>query len=220
VVTGDDGRLLPAAWARPGALTVGLGALWVLGWALAVEGTDGPLGLDGPVDDALARTRPALGGLASVVAGASHPGHFAVLLLAVVAVCLLGGSRRAVAVLVVAVAAELVVCEALKDVVDRHLVLGPLTFPSGHVATASTVATVLVLLARPGGPLAARRGRTFARLVAVGAVASVPVVAASMILLGDHYFSDTVAAAPLGLAVTLLAAALVDRLAPRLRPGR
>jgi undecaprenyl-diphosphatase len=94
----------------------------------------------------------------------------------------------------------------------KHLIgrthLGQLSFPSGHVASAMTVATVLgVLLHDPARPAAARISR--ALLVAMACTLTA-VVAAGVIGLRWHYFTDTVGGAALGTGTVLSLAFLID----------
>ena len=115
----------------------------------------------------------------------------------------------------------------LDDTVLKHLIgrthLGQLSFPSGHVASAMTLATVLgVLLHDPARRAATRVAR--AALV-VAACALTALVAVGVIGLRWHYFTDTVGGVALGTGTVLALAFLID-LVPgavlRLRrdPGR
>jgi len=96
----------------------------------------------------------------------------------------------------------------LKHVVDRtHL--GQLSFPSGHTASAMTLATVLgVLLHDPARRAPARLARAALVVVACGVTA---LVAVGVIGLRWHYFTDTVGGVALGTATVLTLAFLIDR---------
>jgi membrane-associated phospholipid phosphatase len=100
----------------------------------------------------------------------------------------------------------------LDDRVLKHLVdrthSGQLSFPSGHAASAMTLATVLgVLLHDPAQRTAARVARA-ALVLLTCAVASL--VAVGVIGLRWHYFTDTVAGVALGTGTVLMLAFLID----------
>ena len=108
----------------------------------------------------------------------------------------------------------------LDDALLKHLFhrtyLGQLTFPSGHTTSAAALAaTLAVLLLVPP-----QRARTRAARVALVAVACVitAVVAAAVIGLRWHYFTDTVAGAAVGVGTVCALALLID-LAPGARRG-
>jgi len=109
----------------------------------------------------------------------------------------------------------------LDDAVLKHLVgrthFGQLSFPSGHTASAMTLATVLgVLLHDPARSAATRAARI--ALVAV-ACAVTALVAAGVIGLRWHYFTDTIGGVALGTGTALALAFLID-LAPRVMRSR
>jgi undecaprenyl-diphosphatase len=125
--------------------------------------------------------------------------------------CLIARRPRGVLLAVTAVP----VTAFLDDTVLKHLVdrthFGQLSFPSGHTASAMTLATVLgVLLHDPARRTATRLART--ALVAV-ACAVTALVAVGVIGLRWHYFTDTVGGVALGTATVLTLAFLID-LAP------
>ena len=95
----------------------------------------------------------------------------------------------------------------LKHLVDRtHF--GQLSFPSGHTASAMTLATVLgVLLHDPARETATRVAR--AALVVV-ACAVTALAAVGVIGLRWHYFTDTVGGVALGTGTVLTLAFLID----------
>ena len=100
----------------------------------------------------------------------------------------------------------------LDDTVVKHLVnrthLGRLSFPSGHTASAMTLAAVLgVLLHDPARRSATRVARAALVLVASGIAA---LVAVGVIGLGWHYFTDTVGGIALGAGTVLTLAFLID----------
>jgi undecaprenyl-diphosphatase len=130
--------------------------------------------------------------------------------------CLIARRPNGVALAVTAVP----VTAFLDDTVLKHLIgrthLGQLSFPSGHAASAMTLATVLgVLLHDPARRAAVRRIR--AALVAA-ACAITALVAAGVIGLRWHYFTDTVGGIALGTGTVLALAFLID-LVPGLPKG-
>lgn len=185
----------------------------VAGLSLAVAGTNAPLGPDGPVDRWLISLRGHLNGPASAIGSLSHPARFAVLLVLLLVGCALLRTGRAALALLISLAATEVAVEILKRAVDRHEAIFTQTFPSGHTAVATVIATVAVLACRPGGAAGVTVSPTAFRVVAWIAALLVVVVAASVIIIQDHYLTDTLAAVPLGLAVTLLVARALDALA-------
>jgi membrane-associated phospholipid phosphatase len=109
----------------------------------------------------------------------------------------------------------------LDDTVLKHLVdrthFGELSFPSGHTASAMTLATVLgVLLHDPARRTATRVAR--AALVVVACAVTV-LVAVGVIGLRWHYFTDTVGGVALGTGTVLTLAFLID-LAPDVTRSR
>jgi membrane-associated phospholipid phosphatase len=125
--------------------------------------------------------------------------------------CLIAGRRNGAALALTAVP----VTAFLDDTVLKHLVdrthFGQLSFPSGHTASAMTLAAVLgVLLHDPARRTATRVAR--AALV-VPACAITALVAVGVIGLRWHYFTDTVGGVALGTGTVLALALLID-LAP------
>jgi undecaprenyl-diphosphatase len=123
-------------------------------------------------------------------------------------VCLLGRQYRGAALLAISIPAAAVITELiLKPLVGRTL-LGFLSFPSGHATGTFALATaVTVLLAGAG-----RIPRVVRLAAAVIAFAVASAVAAAMIALGFHYFTDAVAGATVGTGTVLATAVLLDLL--------
>jgi membrane-associated phospholipid phosphatase len=172
-----------------------------------------PDGFDSAVDSAMVAS---FSGHRGVLPWLALPGSTIPLITVSIAIavgCLIARRPRGVVLAVTAVP----VTAFLDDTVLKHLVgrthLGQLSFPSGHTASAMTLATVLgVLLHDPARRTATRLART--ALVAV-ACAVTAVVAAGVIGLRWHYFTDTVGGVALGTATVLTLAFLID-LAPGL----
>jgi membrane-associated phospholipid phosphatase len=202
--------LLPTSWRRHLASIVAASALWVAAWAVAVHGGRRPLAVERPLNDLLTRLHPQLHHVAAVFADLNHPPVFAGLMALMLGLCAWGRSPRAAITMAVALVVTLGLVEVLKEVVGRVNITGTLTFPSGHVGVTSVLATVVILLARRGGPLGRRLPDGARVAILAVALASVVAVAVSMVVLGDHYVTDTIAAAPIGLSVTLVVAAVAD----------
>jgi undecaprenyl-diphosphatase len=134
------------------------------------------------------------GGLRAII------GMTAVLVL----VCLLRRRYRGAALLVISIPAVAVITERLLKPLVGRTALGFLSFPSGHAAGTFALATAITVLLA-GAPRVPRAVRL---AVAVIAYAVASVVAAAMIALGFHYFTDAIGGAAVGIG-TVLATALV-----------
>ena len=129
-------------------------------------------------------------------------GIAAVLVLA----CLLRRRYRGAALVAISIPAAAVITERLIKPLVGRTSLGFLSFPSGHATGTFALATaVTVLLA--GAPALPRALRLAAVVIAF-AIASV--VAAAMIALGFHYFTDAIAGAAVGIGTVLATALLID----------
>jgi membrane-associated phospholipid phosphatase len=223
VEAGDDGHrpdLLPAPWQRHLRFVVGASVVWVLAWGIAVRGGRAPLAVERPLNDLLTRNRPHLAHVAFAFASLNKPAVLATVLAVMLGLCAGGRSVRAAITLLAALPVTFLVCEELKLHAHRYNSFGTGTFPSGHVGVTSVLATVIVLLARRRGPLGRRLPRPLAVALMIVAGAAVVAVAASMVILGAHYVTDTIAAVPIGVSITLVAARAVDASAAPSAPGR
>jgi undecaprenyl-diphosphatase len=139
-----------------------------------------------------------------VLAWLGDPPAIAVMTAMLALACLLWRRYRGAALLAISIPAAAVVTERLLKPLVGRTALGFLSFPSGHATGMFALATgITVLLAgAPGVPRAVRLG------AAATAFAVSSAVAAAMIALGFHYFTDAVAGAAVG-AGTVLATALV-----------
>jgi undecaprenyl-diphosphatase len=123
-------------------------------------------------------------------------------------VCLLWRRYRGAALLAISIpAAALITERLLKPLVGRTL-LGFLSFPSGHATGTFALATAITVLLR-GAPGVPRAMRLAAAVIAFVAAAA---VAAAMIALGFHYFTDAVAGAAVGTGTVLAIALVLDLL--------
>jgi len=183
-------------------------AIVVVALGLLLRGQARPDGLDAVIDAAMVAS---FRGHQGVLPWLALPGSTVPLIAVSVAIalsCLIARRPSGVALAVTAVP----VTAFLDDTVIKHLVdrthVGQLSFPSGHAASAMTLATVLgVLLHDP-----ARRTMTrVARAALVFAACTVTaLVAVGVIGLRWHYFTDTVGGVALGAGTTLALAFLID----------
>jgi len=166
--------------------------------------------LDTSVD---ARVQAALGGhsvLLNRVAALGDPIPVTAMTAALLLACLATRRWRGAVLVAVSLPSAAAVAQLLlKPVVGRTLA-GALSFPSGHAtgvfALAAAFAVLLVDPLRPRMPVALRLSLVLAVLVAACAVA------AALVGLRAHYFTDTVGGAAVGVAVVLATALILDRL--------
>ncbi len=174
---------MPAAAGRTRSLwwpVPAVAATFALGWAVGTRST--------PLDDWFHRFGHTP---ARALLFLTDPWLLTVLLVFGVAVALCAGRRRLAAVMVVAPLVGIVLVQLLKRVFGRYK--GPsLAYPSGHTATAVIVVGMLVLLAGAAW-WAVLVGAIFVMLAMIGQGVTY------------HYFTDTVGAVLLGVAVTALA---------------
>jgi undecaprenyl-diphosphatase len=156
-----------------------------------------------------AKVKAILPGNAQVLKSLAWPGglHAVIGMTAVlVLVCLLRRRYRGAALLVISIPAASVITEwLLKPLVERTS-LGFLSFPSGHATGTFALATAITVLLA-GAPRIPRAVRLAAAVIAF-AVASV--VAAAMIALGFHYFTDVIGGAAVGIGTVLATALVID----------
>jgi membrane-associated phospholipid phosphatase len=182
---------------------------------LLLRGQARPDGLDSVVDNTMVAS---LGGHRGILAWFAQPGSTIPLIAvsaAIAAGCLIARRPNGAVLAVTAVPAT----AFLNDTVLKHLVgrthLGQLSFPSGHTASAMTLATVLgVLLHDPARRTATRVVRAASVVVACAVTA---LVAVGVIGLRWHYFTDTVGGVALGTGTVLALALLIDLVPAALR---
>jgi undecaprenyl-diphosphatase len=191
------------AWPVLTACVIAIAALGLL-----LRGQAQPDRLDSAVDTAMVR---AFGGQQGVLSWLTQPGSTIPLITvsaAIAAGCLIARRPNGAVLAVTAVP----VTAFVNDTVLKHLVgrthLGQLSFPSGHTASAMTLATVLgVLLHDPARRTAIRAVRT--AFVAAACAVTV-LVAVGVIGLRWHYFTDAVGGVALGTGTVLALALLID----------
>jgi undecaprenyl-diphosphatase len=123
-----------------------------------------------------------------------------------VLVCLLRRRYRGAALAAISIPAAAVITERLLKPLVGRTALGFLSFPSGHATGTFALATAITVLLA-GVPRVPRAVRLAAAVVAF-AVASV--VAAAMIALGFHYFTDAIGGAAVGTGTVLATALVID----------
>lgn len=140
-----------------------------------------------------------------------------------VALCVVLAALRHWRLAVLCIAGPLMVgvtVDVLKPLLGRRF-HGFFSFPSGHTAGATAVAmlVVLLLIAIPFASGAGSGGRTASvtvRLaIAAGALAYVAGVATAMVVLDNHYFTDTAGGFAVSVGVMLTVALLIDCLRPK-----
>ncbi|MDQ2729378.1 MAG: phosphatase PAP2 family protein [Actinomycetota bacterium] len=207
--------IVPAALVTRLPLITALTTVWVAAWALTTAGRDHPAPWVATFDDHVRHLFRPLRGVAEQFAELGNPGRLVLIAAALIAVCLIGRSRIALAAAGASVTIQLIVVEGiLKPVIDSRLAPGDAaSYPSGHSATAVCLGTLVVLLiGRSAGPLRLALPRVVRWVFTVLGVAVGPVVGISMISVGAHTFIDVVGALPLGATLTLLVCAGIDRI--------
>jgi membrane-associated phospholipid phosphatase len=216
------GRPLLAASARPwaGALLAGCAILVVaLGLLFSHQSTAD--WLDHAVDAPIISWLGPHPGLDLWLAAPGTLIPAGVLSAAVVIVCVLAGRLNGALLAAVAVPVAVELDERLLKPMFHRTSLGFLSYPSGHTtASFALAATVTVLLLHPPQP-----GRAGPLRVLIPAVACLlgAAVAAGVIALQWHYFTDTVAGAAVGIGTVCGLALILDLPAVRrllARPGR
>ncbi len=203
---------LPARIGPPLGVTSALAAvvLVVLGFLFAGESAGAA------VDVGIREDLRALGSpwrqLALVVDWTGEPVGATVVLATLVIVLLRAGHRRAAVLAVAGPAAAVAVTTGMKPLVGRTINDGFLSFPSGHTASATAFALVVMLVV-------VRRRTAAAGMALTGIVTVVAalVMAWAQVLLNAHYPTDTVGGFCAALAVVPLVAWVIDRLADRRR---
>jgi membrane-associated phospholipid phosphatase len=204
---------LPPTLRRPiGAAAVVAGLVTtVLGMIYAAGATLG--GFDG-VEPARDHIRPPLVYLALVVDYGGEPIGAAIVVTAVVTLCLALGHRRAAVLAIAGSALTVATTTLLKPVVDRTIHGDFLAYPSGHTALITALALIMALVAADRMRASTPTG-TLLVLAAAGVGGAA--MAWAQVALGAHYPTDTVGGFCTAIAVIPATAWLVDRAADRLR---
>ena len=180
----------------------------IVALGLLLRGQTQPGRLDSAVDTAMVA---AFSGHQGVLSGLTQAGSTIPLIAvsaAIAAGCLIARRLGGVVLAVTAVP----VTAFVNDTVLKHLVgrthLGQLSFPSGHTASAMTLATVLGVLLHDPARRTAIRAVRIAFVAAACAVTAL--VAVGVIGLRWHYFTDAIGGVALGTGTVLALALLID----------
>jgi undecaprenyl-diphosphatase len=117
------------------------------------------------------------------------------------------GHGRAMLLLLAGTAASVVTTTALKPLVGRDINNGFLAFPSGHTATATSIALVCVLVIVQRRRLGATAGMLLAAAVVIPAAAA---MAWAMVVENSHYPTDTLGGFCVALVMVPLTARVID----------
>jgi membrane-associated phospholipid phosphatase len=170
--------------------------------------------IDSPIITWLSRYQ----GLAARLAAPGSLKPAGTLSAAIVVACLLGRRLNGAVLAATAVPAAAVLNDGLFKPLFHRTYLGVLSYPSGHTAAMSALAaTVAVLLLVP--PQAARTGPLRVLLAGTACLLAC-VVAAGVIGLRWHYFTDTAAGAAVGIGTVCGLALLLDLPAVRRQLAR
>jgi lipopolysaccharide/colanic/teichoic acid biosynthesis glycosyltransferase/O-antigen/teichoic acid export membrane protein/membrane-associated phospholipid phosphatase len=203
---GEPTASVPRTLRVPVLVVSGIGALGLLLLATRYRGGSGP----GLLDAALAGVlRSAIGGRQAVLEVIRLGDPVPVALIATgLAVAALLARRPRLAVLALAGPAVTGVCTTVAKVLVGRRLAGDLCLPSGHTAAVTSLAVVAAFL------VLSRRRRSSAVMAGAVGLGAVTVVAAAigaaLVAAGAHYATDTIAGYCAGLAVTLVAARLLD----------
>ncbi len=213
----SPGPLLPPAFRRTALLIVaGCAAVVVIMGVLFAHHTQ-PGALDTAVD---ARMRSGLlrfGGFWRPVVVLGDPVPGTEMAVALLLLCLAARRWRGALLVAVAVPAAVALTELLLKPLIHRTFWGNLEFPSGHTTSVFTLATCCaVLLARP---LRLRLPGALRALLATAAYLAAAAVAMAVVVLGFHYFTDTVAGVAVGVGTVLATALVLDRYGPPARPA-
>jgi membrane-associated phospholipid phosphatase len=201
--------LIPPSGRRQAAAVAACCATLAVIIAVLVAHSSQPTFLDRPVDSWLSNHfgRHTLA-LSEHVANVGGLRDSTIIIAVIAAACLAlrrvnGAILAAVSGVAVAVLTEYVV----KPLVHRTLA-GFLVYPSGHTASAFTAATVITVLLLNPPRARPRRALTIAVAIVTGLAGCL--VAAAMISLEFHYFTDAIGGAAFAIAVVLAVALGLD----------
>lgn len=159
---------------------------------------------------------PPLRYLALAIDFGGEPVGAAILITAVVGVCLVLRRQRLAVLALLGSGLTVTMTTLLKPVVHRPIHRHFLSYPSGHTALFTSLAFVLALIAvgrlRTSAP-------TSTLLVLAAAGASGAAMAWAQVSLGAHYPTDTVGGFCIAIAIMPATAWLLDRAADRRRPS-
>lgn len=204
---------LPVALRGPLAMSAGLATAVLVALGILHFHESGLTGIDAAVLPAIDGVQPPWRYVALVFDFGGEPLGSVILVALIAGVCFLAHRVRTAVLTVLGVVATVVVTTVLKPIVGRTIHGEFLSYPSGHTALATALATVIALL------LADRLG--------LGRAAAMPLVLGLALLaglamgwaevaLGAHYPTDALGGFCAALAVVPATAWLVDRVADRI----
>jgi membrane-associated phospholipid phosphatase len=201
--------LIPPSARRPAAV-VALCCLAVgVVIAILVAHTSSPTPVDRPVDSwLLSHFGTHLPTLSTQVANLGGLRESTIIIAVIVLACL---AVRRLNGAVLAVVSGIAVAELTEHVVKplvHRTLTGFLVYPSGHTASAFTAATVVTVLLLNPPRMRPRPALTIAVATLTGLVGCF--VAAAMISLAFHYFTDAIGGAAIAVAVVIAVAFLLD----------
>lgn len=171
-----------------------------------VDSTDRRLGMW------VASSTSSVRGALRPVADLSGPAVISLCCLVLAAGCLVLHRFSATGLALVAPASAAALSDlVLKPLVGRPAAAGGYAYPSGHATAAAAVATVLVVLALPGGTLARHASPRGLRGVCALAGFATCYVLVALVALGYHSTTDVVGGAALGCGTVCGLALLLDR---------
>ncbi|MCA1674326.1 MAG: phosphatase PAP2 family protein [Actinobacteria bacterium] len=212
----DGPPALPPPLRGPIAIVVILAALVLTVVAAQYAGEAAPGRLDTWAQTAVEGLLPEPGLGALVIDFVGEPLGAVPLVALLTAVCLALGRRRLAVVVVAGLGVTGVVTTVLKPVVGRTINGGFFAYPSGHTATATVFALIVMLLLVD---LLEARTLPAVLLILSGAGVTGAGMALSQIALGAHYPTDTIGGFCAAMVVVPATAYLIDRL-PEPRLGK
>lgn len=214
-VAPDGPPALPPVLRRPMAIAAIFAALLLSVVAARYAGEAAPGRLDTWALSAIQEWWPEPGIGALVIDFVGEPLGVVLLVALLTTACLALGRRRLAVVVVAGLGMTGVATTVLKPVVGRTINGGFLAYPSGHTATATVFALVVMLLLVD---LLEAKRLPGVLLILSGAGVAGTGMALSQIALGAHYWTDTIGGFCTAIVVVPATAYLVDRSPePRLR---
>lgn len=203
-------RVLPKRVGPALGVTSVFAAIALVTLAFAYAGQSVGAAIDLGIRDDLRHLESPWRQIALVVDWTGEPVGAAVVLATLVIVFLRRGNRRAALLVVAGPAVAVAVTSGMKPLVDRTINDGFLSFPSGHTATATAFALVVMLV------VVQHRGAAIGMLlIAVVVVPAAALMAWAQVLLNAHYPTDTFGGFCTTLAVVPAVAWTIDRFADR-----
>ncbi|MFG1907854.1 phosphatase PAP2 family protein [Kribbella sp. NPDC048928] len=211
VIAGARPALTPGL-RRPVVVLAAVGAVLLVVPAVLLSGHTGPSRVDGRVQRIVDASPAAVWNLIRGLDWLGDPLGRASLTVAVAGLCLIAGRRLLAVTTLLAMGLSSVLCSVLKEVVDRRIHDGFLSYPSGHTAAGTVSATIVGLLLAD----VLHTGRLAGTAITVAlAVLGGGVMAWAQIHLTAHYPTDTLGGFGCGLLVATSVAFLADRIEQR-----